>query len=180
MTWRPVVWIRFADIVQPVEIVEKVQALTLDLGYHYDLQVEPVDLAFTASPVTRGHLLEGGFDYRASAPCARCLKPVPLSGHARFSLEYRPANTAPEEEDVDASGEEPEVVYHDEETLQLEDLVSQQMYLEVPEKLLCKEDCRGLCPSCGADLNEGLCGCPPAADPRWSGLTPLSPPEKES
>lgn len=173
-------WIRFSDIVQPVEIVEKVQALTLDLGYHYDLQVEPVELRFMVQPVPSGHLLEGGFEYAASAPCARCLKPVPFSGKARFNLEYRPARVAPEEEDVEAPEDEPEIVYYEEETLKMEDLVSQQMYLEVPDKLLCKEDCRGLCPSCGADLNERLCGCAPAVDPRWAALNPLPPPEKES
>ena len=176
---EPVVWIRFTDIAKPVEFEERVPALTLDFGYNYECKVEPIELSFTAQPTEKGHRLDGGFDYRATAPCVRCLKPVPLSGSARFDLEYRPASQAPEEEDVAFIPGEPEIVYYDEDTLKLEEIVSQQMYLEVPDKLLCREDCKGLCPTCGADLNEGACGCPPAVDPRWEGLHSSPPPQKE-
>jgi len=48
------------------------------------------------------------------------------------------------------------------------------LLLAVPMKILCKEDCRGLCPHCGADLNEGPCGCDaPQIDPRWEALRKL-------
>jgi uncharacterized protein len=177
---EPAVWIRFTDIAQPVEVREKVPALSLDFGYNYECKVEPLELSFTAQPTTKGHRLEGGFDYRATAPCVRCLKLVPLAGAARFDLEYRPASLAPEEEDVAFVPGEAEIVYYEEDTLPLEEIVSQQMYLEVPDKLLCREDCKGLCPTCGADLNEGACGCPAAVDPRWKGLLPSTPPQKES
>ena len=45
------------------------------------------------------------------------------------------------------------------------------LILSLPSKVLCREDCRGLCPHCGKDQNEGLCGCKPqAADPRLEAL----------
>jgi len=169
------VWIRFSDIVQPVEIREKVQALSLDFGYHYEVKLEPLELAFAARPTKSGHRLEGGFDYAATAPCVRCLKHVPVSGSARFDLEYRPASQAPQEEDVEFAPGEAEIIYYEEDKLPLEEIVSQQMYLELPDKLLCRDDCKGLCPRCGADLNEGACACPPAADDRLT----LSPPPKQ-
>lgn len=49
------------------------------------------------------------------------------------------------------------------------------LLLAVPMKILCKEECLGLCPHCGADLNEGPCGCDaPQIDPRWEALRKLS------
>ena len=42
--------------------------------------------------------------------------------------------------------------------------------LEFPRKILCREDCRGLCPHCGHDLNLGPCDCKPEIDPRWEPL----------
>ena len=50
------------------------------------------------------------------------------------------------------------------------DLRGEQWLLDVPGYALCREDCKGLCPTCGADLNEGECECPPAADSRWDAL----------
>ena len=57
--------------------------------------------------------------------------------------------------------------------LDLERLARDAVLLELPAAPLCREDCRGLCPSCGADWNEGPCGCEPAPDPRWAALDAL-------
>ena len=49
--------------------------------------------------------------------------------------------------------------------------VREALILEIPIKLLCREDCKGVCPKCGGDLNEGDCGCGPVpGDPRWGAL----------
>jgi uncharacterized protein len=57
--------------------------------------------------------------------------------------------------------------------IDLADKVREALLLDLPIRLLCREDCRGLCPSCGANLNAGDCGCDAAADPRWSALRDL-------
>ncbi len=55
--------------------------------------------------------------------------------------------------------------------LPLDSLVEADLILSLPSKVLCREDCRGLCPHCGKDLNEGLCGCKPkTVDPRLEAL----------
>ena len=54
--------------------------------------------------------------------------------------------------------------------LNIDELTSEDIYLALPAKILCKEDCKGICASCGADLNEGPCSCKKEIDPRWSGL----------
>ena len=58
--------------------------------------------------------------------------------------------------------------------LNLADLALADILLELPYKSLCREDCRGLCPMCGKDLNEGLCGCThKSVDPRLAVLGQL-------
>ncbi len=166
-------WVRFSEIVKPLEMVETIPALTLELGYHYTASLEPLELTLHISPDGGGHHVKGHFEYSATAPCSRCLREVPLSGSARFDLLFQPASQAPAVDEVELSPESSEIVYYEDDTLSLDTLVTQQMYLEVPEKILCREDCRGLCLRCGANLNDGPCGCPPDTDPRWSALSQL-------
>lgn len=53
--------------------------------------------------------------------------------------------------------------------------VREALILELPIKVLCREDCKGMCPTCGANLNDGECGCPrEKGDPRWSALRKLT------
>jgi uncharacterized protein len=55
--------------------------------------------------------------------------------------------------------------------LLLEDAIREQVLLSVPLKVVCREDCKGLCPSCGKNRNTDPCSCArPFADPRWSAL----------
>jgi uncharacterized protein len=100
-----------------------------------------------------------------------------MSGEAAFLLEYQPASLAPAEEEVEVAPETPEVVYYQDDRIPFQSLVAQQMYLEIPEKVLCSESCKGLCTRCGADLNLGDCPCPPEADARWGNLTRFSSPQ---
>jgi uncharacterized protein len=59
-------------------------------------------------------------------------------------------------------------------TVDLSTAIREELILAVPDYVLCREDCAGLCPHCGQDLNEGAHQCPAApADPRWAGLEAL-------
>lgn len=103
-------------------------------------------------------------------PCWRCVETarVPLSVDAH---EFQAAGREGEEEfdeDVDSA-------YLSEERLALGEWVRDALAEVVPPAILCREDCAGLCPTCGADLNAGDCGCAPApADSRWDALRGLS------
>ena len=57
--------------------------------------------------------------------------------------------------------------------LDLDDLLETAFILDMPAKLLCRSDCKGLCPTCGKNLNEGPCGCRPERDPRFAVLEQL-------
>lgn len=98
--------------------------------------------------------------------CRRCLTPVSTDvtadAHALFTQD-------PEaQEDPDSYPLPPDATEID-----LAPAVREELLLAVPRFLVCREDCRGLCPRCGQDLNAGPCGCPPAADPRWQALESL-------
>ncbi|MGC8762188.1 MAG: YceD family protein [Acidobacteriota bacterium] len=170
-------FLRLSDILEPMEMVAHVPALSVEVGYHYTLELEPLDLRLSVAPAPKGYRLKGGFPFQGSLPCSRCLRPVALSGEASFDLEFRPSAS---EEKVSLGGEapgEPDVVYYEEDRVAFAFLVQQQIFLEIPEKVLCRENCPGLCPRCGKDLNEGPCGCPPEGDPRWDALSRLSSPQ---
>lgn len=72
-----------------------------------------------------------------------------------------------EEEDADRFIVVPDM------TLDLDALVSEDLLLELPYKVLCREDCKGLCPQCGKNLNEGPCSCSKQVDPRLEALAAL-------
>ena len=93
--------------------------------------------------------------------CRRCLKPVDsrLVVHVREIFEERPVE---EETYLLANGQ-----------IDLEPMAREAVVLELPQAPLCREDCQGLCTVCGTDLNEGVCSCEPAIDPRWAGLEQL-------
>jgi uncharacterized protein len=63
---------------------------------------------------------------------------------------------------------------HGEDFVDLTEQVREDIILELPQRALCREDCRGLCPQCGQDLNEGACRCAPAeCDAHWQALDRL-------
>ena len=96
--------------------------------------------------------------------CASCGKPA----RRRFTLsEERVLSDKP----TDAENDEV-ALYHGD-LLELDTVVTDAVVLGVDIRILCKDDCKGLCPICGADLNEGDCGCKPETDPRLAKLKEL-------
>jgi uncharacterized protein len=98
--------------------------------------------------------------------CRRCLAPVRLPIAQPLGLVFVREEDAADDED---SYQIPRRAS----TLDLSEAVREELLLAVPQYALCREDCRGLCPRCGADLNLGTCGCRPERDPRWEALTRL-------
>ena len=105
------------------------------------------------------------------AECHRCLAPFHLPMEAVFNLildrgeRVSPSLEGVEEEDfvvIPATGEARYDIFP---------RVREAVILEIPIRLLCREDCRGVCMKCGANLNEGECGCAGGGgDPRWGSL----------
>ena len=88
-----------------------------------------------------------------------------------FDLLYRPLGVDAGQKELSVTTTEAEVSYYQGEGLLLEDAVREQVLLALPLKVICREDCRGLCPHCGKNLNTERCSCAePVEDPRWSAL----------
>lgn len=97
--------------------------------------------------------------------CARCAEPV--KGKLEFSFEKDIATD-------DVSKDNDDYVFPEDKKIDLVSLTEEQLMLELPSKTLCREDCAGLCPKCGKNLNEGKCSCPEhEGDPRLQILKSL-------
>lgn len=114
---------------------------------------------------------EGAFEL----PCARCLDPVPQQLSGDFDLIFRPTRADSDPGEHAITTDETEIGYYEESGLSLEDVVREQVLLSLPGRVLCRPDCKGLCPQCGQNLNQATCQCTPAsADPRWNALAGLA------
>ena len=117
----------------------------------------------------RGHL-----GARLDLACNRCLAAFPFLVQQDLELFYLPHKNEDEEEEdeVRLSDRDMVVAYYSDDRLDLGEMVREQFFLAAPLKRLCREDCLGLCPACGANRNTVRCACPPQApDPR---LAPLA------
>ena len=121
----------------------------------------------------RGHL-----DARMELECGRCLERFDMSVAQDLELYYLPhgRDAVPEDEDeVELSDRDMVVAYYNNRRLDLGEVVREQLLLAVPLKRLCREQCRGLCPVCGANRNATACACKieESQDPRLAPLRKL-------
>ena len=115
--------------------------------------------------------LVGDFAAEVELKCARCLEPVVNKLAEPYDLLYRPLGTIKTAGEVEISAADGEIGFYQGEGLLLEDALKEQVLLAVPVKALCSEDCRGLCPHCGTNLNTASCACTEkTVDPRWNAL----------
>jgi len=113
--------------------------------------------------------------------CSRCLEPFEVPVDAAFDLRYVPQAENAGEGEQEIGEDDLATAYYRAGMLDLVDLMREQFVLALPMKPLCTEDCRGLCPECGTNLNKGQCGCAPRwDDPRLAALKSLLPREKEN
>ena len=145
----------------------EVQPSDLDLDEHFGSTVE-VDIRIDRT----GHryLLSGTVSTLASFECDRCVVPVTRRVSGSYRMWY--VHSAEESAGLDPS--EVQVISEGLQAIDIEEDVRQTAILTVPLKVLCKDDCRGLCPMCGTNLNEQQCACTDTvADPRWDKLRSL-------
>jgi uncharacterized protein len=119
--------------------------------------------------------LRAHFEGHFEQLCARCLEPVEQSLAGDFDLIFRPNAADAEAGERAITEDETEIGYYDESGLLLEDAVREQVLLTLPGRSLCQQDCKGLCPHCGANRNLNPCECvEKPVDPRLAVLAGLS------
>lgn len=134
-------------------------------GETYTVEPPLLDARLDVSKTTgSGYALRLRFEAELAGPCMRCLSPAEPS----FEIEAREVSQP-------GAGEELESPYVEHGVLDLRSWAHDALALALPAQILCRPDCAGLCPVCGADLNEAgpEHQHEPAPDPRWAKLSEL-------
>ena len=142
---------------------------------------EPVDLRVKVHKDKERYRLVGTLKTQLELTCSRCLEPFRLPVDAAFDIRYLPQseNAGADEQEVEED-DLSDAFYRDEQ-IDLRQLMEEQFYLALPMKPLHSEDCKGLCPNCGTNLNERTCNCEVRwEDPRLAGLKALMNRDKDN
>lgn len=132
----------------------------------------PVHVTLLARKSSGGVIVKGNLRGTVTLACSRCLKTFSEDISHDFYYNCLPEEAAEEGEEL--SMEDTDTYYYSGGEVDVAALVQEQVVLAVPMRPLCKEDCKGLCPKCGADLNQGDCGCQKApVDIRLAALREL-------
>jgi len=131
----------------------------------------PVVLGFDIFKDKQQFRLIGSVKTTLELPCSRCLEPFQWPVDAHFDLRYQPHITNTGEGEREIEEDDLSTAFYEDEAIDLGQLIREQFYLSLPMKPLCREDCGGLCPVCGANLNRSTCGCKRDwEDPRFAAL----------
>src|SRR5262249_20653394 len=125
--------------------------------------------------------VEGRLVGHVAAPGSRCNVPAKLDVEAPVQMTFVPeeadedgdeaGDEEGDEDEVELSSDALDVSTYTDERSDLEPVLREQLMLALPMTQLCREDCKGLCPRCGQDWNQGPCSCPPdARDERFAAL----------
>ena len=118
--------------------------------------------------------VSGSLTTTVETPCARCLKPVLIPIKAEFFERFVEAVSWRSEEQHELASEDLNLSVFDGETIDLDELVREEIVLATPVQVFCREDCKGLCPVCGVDWNLKACECQTGqVDSRWEKLRDL-------
>lgn len=121
--------------------------------------LHPINVVLTVNRLPDHVRVTGHIEGSLEVTCHRCLRDFsyPLSEEVDIYLVEEAK--MPEDEDMEIEDEELVYEFFDGEVIEVDQLIAEQVFLALPVKVLCSEDCKGLCPRCGANLNEEACRC---------------------
>ena len=152
----------FARTFQPAEVGGDADAYQI---------VAPVGLEFDIHKDKDRFRLVGRVRTELELTCSRCIEPYRFPIDAEFDQRYLPSSAASSAVETEVEDDDLETSYYSDDQIDLNELMREQFYLALPMKPLCGEDCQGLCPQCGTNLNTGTCDCAPVwEDPRLAAL----------
>lgn len=134
--------------------------------------VSPVTLSFDVDRQEPGrYRVAGHLTGEIELECSRCLEPFTLPVATDFDLRYVPRAENVGEGEREVEEDDLATAFYDEDQIDLAHLIMEQFQLALPMKALCSEGCKGLCPTCGTNLNTGSCDCNVKwEDPRLAAL----------
>ena len=130
-------------------------------------QAQPLTWTATVERVGEEIRIVGGLQTTMELTCSRCLEPAQTEISKSFDLFFheRDDQMFDEDQEVELSEEDTRTAFFTGTELALGDVLHEQVLLALPMKALCRLDCKGLCPTCGTNLNVNPCNCP---DERFS------------
>ena len=162
-----------ADIDYQIKRVEKQYTVEPEIkvfnsGYgEYEItHCDPIDLIITKMGVNKLHI-GGKVHMVLNIPCDRCLEMVeaPVNFDLLVDLDF---NTDRQPEDVE------EQSFVDGYIIDIDEMLYPEIFINLPTKVLCRDDCKGICRVCGKNLNQGECGCDTfVADPRMAAISDI-------
>jgi uncharacterized protein len=125
--------------------------------------LKPLNIRLKAFRVRELFEVQGTFRTSVRLPCSRCLKDFDTPLASDFELTYTKEMPGLmdvfDEEEIEVRVEEIGMIYFKGEEINLQQGIQEQVVMAFPLQPLCDENCKGLCPKCGSDLNQGDCGC---------------------
>jgi uncharacterized protein len=126
--------------------------------------VSPVALSFDIDRQETGrYRVAGRLTGELELTCSRCLEPFRSPVATEFDLRYVPRVENAGDGEREVEEDDLSTAFYDGDEIDLSQLITEQFQLALPMKPLCRDDCKGLCPQCGTNLNTGTCGC----DQKW-------------
>jgi uncharacterized protein len=147
-----------------------------------ELDVSEHEFTLNEAPHISGRVKASGQDFHVtgalqaslSVSCDRCLCDLSIKINEPFKIVYAPVGeTRDHHGEHEVHEQELNFAYLDGDELDVDQLIREQLELALPARMLCRDACQGLCPQCGADLNETPCQCSAPVDPRWQALADL-------
>src|ERR1700687_5101640 len=137
-------------------------------------EIKQIEVTATAELLEGQIRIAGNLETKIELVCARCLEPVVEEVSRTLDLFYAPVPKGVKPEEARLKEDDVEIGFFEGEGLFLADVLREQVLLALPMKVICRSDCRGLCPNCGANLNHEECRCEThATDPRLAPLARL-------
>jgi uncharacterized protein len=159
----------FAREFQPEEVAQEADAYRI---------VAPVQLEMDIHKDKDRFRLEGSATTELELTCSRCLEPYRMPVDAEFDVRYLPASEGTGEDEREVTEDDLDTSVYRDNQIDVNEVLREQFYLALPMKPLCREDCAGLCPRCGTNLNAGTCSCVTQwEDPRLAPLKGLKRPD---
>lgn len=151
------------------KVVEKTVSLEMTefqskMGTFPIADKSPVQITMSNLGVGKA-LVEGTAEITLEMACDRCLTEVPVKMELKFSRDV----ASQDSQDSEIDDENQDILEGSQ--LNIEALINNEILINLPDKVLCKEDCKGICKQCGQNLNEGVCGCDDfVPDPRMAAI----------
>ncbi|MFC2171320.1 DUF177 domain-containing protein [Acidobacteriota bacterium] len=159
-----------------ISIERELNSLDFLGEYREVKEFSPIGVSFTLRPLGQNRFqLDGQLDGQAKGICSRCAEDFEFVYKREFHLCLEPSSDITEQNrDVEVAEDDVNLCYYTEKQFDLEQLIEEQITLALPIRLLCRDECKGVCPECGSNRNQGDCGCKTDdVDPRLAPLKKL-------